>query len=673
MIYPKIEVSKEKSFTVDSFSHGVDLMDANAVIKNSNNLIYNDGLLTTRGGLRIPEKTPIYSASKNCIDEPHFCETTISYNGKNCRLLYFLYNDEMTNVVYSFYLLDEETGATKIAPLRFSRSSSTEFNVPNSILVFSSAPKNGCGIYVFASMLNSTEGDDYSDAIRIYELNSTMTSWLMIRESELYIPDYYINGRGTVFFESGIEVPSPIFNEPMNMLSSYFRCKFTADSVSNTFQIPINKINDKYFNFFKCELLLSDSKTLTWTVLPDSAISNEVEYNGEKTTVTFNTTTGSFHFNNITPIGEVGVSNNIVVTLSVTNPENLKKIANMKKGVWYSSEKAGTHLCVTGNRLFPSLLCISGENNPLYFPDNSCYYVGEPSRKITAMARQNKALVLFKEKEIYCADYTSGKLSITHLHSNIGCDLPNTVALCENRLVWANTDRRVYTLNALSDYGVVAVYGMSRAINTWLGSEDFTDATACYLNKRYYLFLKKRVYVLDLSGALLQSNREFVTAASWFKWELPKTIENKFVYSGITAPNIVFAIDKTKYFIGNLSGNDGCDEVLYLKDSTVTTQNKLIKGELGTGVMSGDDFFSKKIFTKAFFNMFAKNNVTVSFLGNTGDSLKNSLINIKYNKNEAVTPHRVLPLIRSHSLAVQVNFSGDFKLNGITYFYREAV
>lgn len=673
MIYPKIETNKEKSFIVDSFSHGIDLLDGSAVIKNSSNLIYNNGLLITRGGLRIPKKAPFYNATKDVIDEPNFCETPILYKGKKCRLLYFMFNDEMSNVIYRFYLLDEETGATKIASLTFSRASSTEFNVPNSILVFSSAPKKGCGIYVFAGMFNNTDEDDYSDAIRVFELNSTMTSWLRVNESEMHIPDYYINGRGVLYFESGIDVPNPIFNEPMNMLSSYFRCRFTADSVSTAFKLPIDKIQHKYFKFFRCELLLSDGETLTWTVYPDSAISNEVEYGGQKTTVTFNTSTGVFYFNNIIPLGYSDVSNNIVVTLSITNPENLKKIANMNMGVWYSSEKAGTHLCVTGNRLFPSLLCISGENNPLYFPDNSCYYVGEPSGKITVMARQNKALVLFKEKEIYCAEYISGKLSITHLHSNIGCDLPSTVALCENRLVWANSDRRVYTLNALSDYGVVAVYGMSKAIDAWLNADDFTDAAACYLNKRYYLFLKKQVYVLDLSGALLQSNREFVSAASWFKWELPENTQIKFIYSGISAANVVFTFDETEYYLGNLSGDNGNDEIIYLKNGIVTFKNALIKGQLTTGVMAGDNFFSNKIFTKVFFNIFAKNNVSVSFLGDTGDTVKNSLINIKYNNKEAVTPHRVLSLIRSHGFSVKLNFSGSFKLNRITCFYRETV
>ncbi len=673
MIYPKIETKKEKSFTVDSFSHGIDLLDENSVIKNSVNLIHNNGLLTTRGGLRIPEKAHIYKAIENNIDYPNFCETSILYNGKKCRLIYFLYNDEMTNVVYSFYLLDKETGVIKIPRLNFSRSSTTSFNVPESIMVFSAAPKRGCGIYVFAGMLHGILEDDYSDAIRVFELNSTMTGWLKISENEMHIPDYYINGRGEIFYQSGIEVPTPMYNEPMNMLSSYFRCKFTADSVSTMFKVPISKITDSYFNFFICELYLSDGGTLKWMVTRDSAVSNEVEYNGKKTTVNFNTTTGVFYFNNIVPIGKTGVSNNIVVTLSVTNPENLKKISNMSKCVWYSSEKAGTHLCVTGNSRFPSLLCISGENNPLYFPDNSCYYVGEPSGKITVMERQNKALVLFKEKEIYCADYSSGKFSITHLHSNIGCDLPNTVALCENRLVWANSDRKVYTLNALSDYGVVAVYGMSRAIDTILGTEDFTDASACYLNKRYYLFLKKRVYVLDLSSALLQSNREFVSAASWFKWELPDDTEIKFIYSGNSAINVVLLFDKTKYYVGSFSGRDGKDEILYLENGNVISRTTAIKGNLATGALSADNFFSNKIFTKVFFNMFAKNNVAVSFLSNKGDTLKNSLINIKYNQNEAVTPHRVLPLIRSHGFAVQLKFSGIFKLGGITGFYRETL
>ena len=101
-------------------------------------------------------------------------------------------------------------------------------------------------------------------------------------------------------------------------------------------------------------------------------------------------------------------------------------------------------------------------NNPLYFPENNFSTVGDGSQKITAFGKQNDMLIIFKEHEIYYTNYASNNFTaeevmsgaiidvasssatfpLTQIHSLIGCDCPNTIRLCANRLVWATTDKK---------------------------------------------------------------------------------------------------------------------------------------------------------------------------------------------------------------------------------------
>ena len=120
-----------------------------------------------------------------------------------------------------------------------------------------------------------------------------------------------------------------------------------------------------------------------------------------------------------------------------------------------------------------ALVVWSSLNNPLYFPENNYAYVGDKSQGVTTFGRQGENLIIFKEKSTYYSYYATND-SITaddlinqtvidyeansvyfpmiQLNANIGCDCQNTVQLCRNRLVWANSDGNVYTLYSNNQY-----------------------------------------------------------------------------------------------------------------------------------------------------------------------------------------------------------------------------
>ena len=672
MQYPKLVVKKEKMFTVDTFSRGIEKGSDEVAISDCKNIISRADAVINRPSVEITDGEFFYKENSNYKNNMECCQTDVFLDGKNYTISVFSSEIEDESLTYNFFLFDENGKATRLPIIKFERQLNEVYNHPQSVTVFSAMAKKGCGIYAFISAKNKY-AEDINDMYTsyFYELSKSKTEWLLLDFLDMYIPKYYINGRGTAFVEAFVEYPEPKYVEPINLLNNACQCTYNSDGVSFKFYLPPEITYDREFAYFNCKVYITEDVVLDFTVNPETKISNAVMYNDKEVFVIYKEKLGNFRIINCTPPENNELRNNIVVTLCLKAPENIRKFTSANKSAWYSSRESGGHLCLAGNSENPSQIWISAKDNPLYFPDGNCHLIGDPSQKITALARQNKALVIFKEKEIYCADCVSNKITVTHLHSSIGCDLPHTIAVCENRLVWTNSDKKVYTLNALSDYGAVAVYGMSRAVDEEFKNEDFSFATACYTDRRYYLFLKNCVYVLDLTGALLQSNREFVSAAAWFKWELPQQIDVKASYANKNHAIIVCSISDTKkYYIAALKGKDGVDKFF---DNSLTQQNKVMECMLTTGVFYNKDYANKKMFSTLLMNLFAERDVAVDFIDDSGAIIKNTLINIKYNAKNATTGYKLLPFVRGLGMALNIRAYGNIKLNKLIFSYKENI
>ena len=672
MQYPKLEVKKEKMFTVDTFSRGIEKNSEEATISNCKNIISRADAVTNRPSVEITDGEFFYKENPNHKNNIECCKTGVFLDGKNYTISVFSNEIEDERLVYNFFLFDEDGKATKLPIIKFERKLDEVYNHPQSLTVFSAMSKKGCGVYAFISAKNKfaeNVNDMYTSYF--YELSNGKSEWLLLDFLDMYIPKYYINGRGHAFVDAFVEYPEPEYVEPINLLNNACQCTYNSDGESFKFYLPPEITYDREFAYFNCKVYLTDEELLDFTVNPETKTSNKIVYEDKEVFVRYKEKEGCFVIYNYIPPENNELRNNIVATIRLKAPENSRKFTSANKSVWYSSREAGGYLCLAGNIENPSQIWISAKDNPLYFPDGNCHLIGDPSQKITALARQNKALVVFKEKEIYCADCVSNKITVTHLHSSIGCDLPDTVAICENRLVWANSDKKVYTLNSLSDYGAVAVYGMSRAVDDEFKNQDFSFATACYTDRRYYLFLKNCVYVLDLSGALLQSNREFVSAAAWFKWELPQQIDVKVSYANKNHAVMVCCIGDTKdYYVAALKGQDGVDKFF---DGSLTRQNKVIECMLTTGVFYNKDYANKKMFSKLLMNLFAERDVAVDFIDESGAIIKNTLINIKYNAKNAATGYKLLPFVRGLGMSLNIRAYGSIKLNKLIFFYKENI
>jgi hypothetical protein len=109
-------------------------------------------------------------------------------------------------------------------------------------------------------------------------------------------------------------------------------------------------------------------------------------------------------------------------------------------------------LCiVVGNsEVQPNAYFWSGNSNiamdPTYFPINQYNLAGDAADEITAFGKQQNMLVIFQPSctgravmgTVEISERVQITMNYTRINSKIGCDLPGSVQLVENNLVWCN-------------------------------------------------------------------------------------------------------------------------------------------------------------------------------------------------------------------------------------------
>lgn len=296
-----------------------------------------------------------------------------------------------------------------------------------------------------------------------------------------------------------------------------------------------------------------------------------VAKDGLKMAVSFDNTTATISFydkmsGNTSGTDEVKLlteSNYILNNMEIIAPcdntkENVEKVMNMTCHKWYGGGSeglyGGIHLFLGGNTKEEekSLVAWSDFNKPLYFSENAYAYVGDKSQRVTAFGKQGEALIIAKEREMYATQYSSNgamdaesvenqaiidvaasevTFPMVQVHGFIGCDCPHTMQLCRNRLVWTNSDGRVYTLVSASQYDERSIYEVSDMVHKELSAyskETLKNARSADWEGHYVLFVGNKFYLMDYNSYGFQSvysytkNEDAQAKIPWWIWEAPK-------------------------------------------------------------------------------------------------------------------------------------------------------
>lgn len=176
----------------------------------------------------------------------------------------------------------------------------------------------------------------------------------------------------------------------------------------------------------------------------------------EDTDYTVDKTDGIVSFTTAPPVTTPATNNTVVITYSKANTAAYNSVMNCPYAITYG----GTgDLCVVvgGCDAQPNAIFWSGSNiamDATYFPVDYYQLCGDTDDMVTGFGKQQSFLVVFKEHSIgrvkqnltEVDDRVVIDMPYAAINDKTGCDLPWSIQLIDNNLVWCNTDQGVHVL-----------------------------------------------------------------------------------------------------------------------------------------------------------------------------------------------------------------------------------
>lgn len=554
MKYPSYKSGNTKNYRLRALLGGIDLNEDPVVIPEDKlcegeNMWIKNGMLCSRQGLAIDNPNVMEVEEYGYCSAPlTITDTIVTVDGEPCNIGYdMVFDSADSRHTVNVYFVSRQGEFAPAGSLVFNRISSDEFYFAESIYFISGKGTKGCGIYAFVKISDYGINPSY----QIFELSLDRSQWLDISISDCYAPIIYINGRGTRYGESvDAYGAAPMTLEQQNLLTGRFKAFYSSDDFSSAFQLPLSGLDDD--SPVICRVYRWPGEYTQW-IVPEGKQEATASFYGNEITMKCDRQTGYISF------AEKGVDfslpkmplyngNNIVFTAYKTEKDGMARVIGSKRAFSYNSR---AYVC--SNSVCPNEVYSARLSNPLYFPKDSTAVVGETASGITAIAVQNNKLIAFKTNEIYRIDLNEGKrystkelligegtdffradsITVSNIHTEIGCDCPDSVRLCGNRLVWLNSDGNIYAL-ATTAYGKENnIYEISLPIKPRLGAfsvNELKNAFACEHQGKYILFVDQTAFVMDYRvkafgfTATYLSEDDVNRALAWYCWSLPDSL-----------------------------------------------------------------------------------------------------------------------------------------------------
>lgn len=214
------------------------------------------------------------------------------------------------------------------------------------------------------------------------------------------------------------------------------------------------------------------------------------------------------------------------------NRDAMDSIRNSNIATVFGSSGIETNCVVlAGTPAQPNAIFWSGNDengaNPTYFPMDQYNIVGDSSDPIVAFGRQQDRLVIFQGHRVSAATFgltdVNGRLTISMnvkaINDRIGCDMPKSVQLCNNNLVWAHSRYGVLYLKdstyayetlieCISDNvndGSKVSYHRGLLRNLYDNKEDVSSMDD---GERYWLSVGNYTYLWDYKTQPYTSNKQ---------------------------------------------------------------------------------------------------------------------------------------------------------------------
>ena len=318
-------------------------------------------------------------------------------------------------------------------------ASHVEDNAYTPIIVMNASPSTGSGdTYQPENRLSPKKTVQYNAAedqqmitkngdgsTKVFDLGKTAAADQLTRVTDVYFGSTLVN---TALYTTDVSTGKVTFTTaPPSDTIITFVAKFGVV----TYQLPVKEVD----------------------AVTEVKVNGEVK--AESTDYAVDLTKGQVVFVTAPPVSDPAVNNTVEITYSKANEDALNAIMDCPYAIVYGGSQ---DVCIVlgGCKKQPNAFFWCGNDsvgmNEAYWPMSFYNLAGDSEDGITGFGKQYGTLVIFKEKSLGKSAYSvedvddrdSISLTYTAINAKIGCDLPWTIQLIENNLVFCNTEGGVH-------------------------------------------------------------------------------------------------------------------------------------------------------------------------------------------------------------------------------------
>ena len=185
----------------------------------------------------------------------------------------------------------------------------------------------------------------------------------------------------------------------------------------------------------------------------------------------------------------------------------------------------GTRVILGGNSEYPGRYFTSELGDGLCFYEDAGGVIGAGTEDITAFSKQYVYLMIFTKNTVSRMSYTydndlGGYFTVKTISTSIGCDIPDSVKLVDNRTVFANTDG-IYIIDVTDNFDELNIVPISKNITDnyckkgylSVPKEDLLQGKSCLYDRKYMLLAGQHIFIWDYGQVAYSSSSDFVKSA----------------------------------------------------------------------------------------------------------------------------------------------------------------
>ncbi|MBE6703757.1 MAG: hypothetical protein E7583_00695 [Ruminococcaceae bacterium] len=276
------------------------------------------------------------------------------------------------------------------------------------------------------------------------------------------------------------------------------------------------------------------------------------------------------------------------------------------------NSSGGTRAFFTGNKEYPGYYFYSELLSPLHIKRLSYDILGDGNENIGCFAKQKGDLIAFGERGVYRLTYTfdqdeGADFLVTEISAGIGCDIPGSVKLIDNRLVFANSRMGIYIITASEYTDELSIRRISGNIdgNSGTGflyedSDSVKNSVSSDHGRRYMLACPSgNAYVWDYGNSPYIAGDDPLTSERRLCW---------YLFDGIYE-NCFFEVNDKLFGIMEKSGKV---DTVRLSDDIMTDFGADISCTYGSRSFDVGDGFAKKVASELYINASASDETSLA-------------------------------------------------------------